>query len=88
MGGSAPTKAPAPPSRLARAGATIVAARPHRRVLGCLAIAIIAPLAALIGVLLVVALALIVWLTALAAFVILAVVAGPIHELLRGVAGR
>ena len=53
-----------------------------------LGILIIAPLVALIAVLLVIAAALIVYLVALAAFIILAIVAGPIHELLRGLAGR
>lgn len=59
-----------------------------RHLSGCLAVVIIGPLLVLVGVLLVVALALIIWLTALAAFIVLAVIAGPLHELLRGIAGR
>ena len=46
------------------------------------------PVVALLAVLLVIAVALIVYLVAFAAFVILAIVAGPIHDLLRGLAGR
>ncbi len=49
---------------------------------------IIAPLIALIAILVLVAAALILYLIAIAAFVVLAIVAGPIHELLRGLAGR
>jgi heat shock protein HtpX len=52
-----------------------------------LGILILAPVFALVGVLLVIVAALIVYLVALAAFIILALVAGPIHELLRGQAG-
>ena len=48
----------------------------------------IAPLLALVGILVAIAAALLVYLIALAAFIVLAVVAGPIHELLRGLAGR
>ena len=51
-------------------------------------ILVLAPLIALLAVLLLVAVALIVYLVAFAAFVILALVAGPIHDLLRGLAGR
>jgi len=36
----------------------------------------------------VIAIALIVYLVAIAAFVVLAVVAGPLHDVLRGLAGR
>ena len=49
---------------------------------------ILVPLDRAPGVLLVIAVALLVYLVAFAAFVILALVAGPIHELLRGLAGR
>jgi Zn-dependent protease with chaperone function len=52
-----------------------------------LGILILAPVFALVGVLLVIVAALIVYLVALAAFIILSLVAGPIHELLRGLAG-
>ncbi len=52
------------------------------------AILILAPLIALVGVLALVAVVLIVYLVAIAAFIVLTVVAGPIHELLRGLAGR
>jgi Zn-dependent protease with chaperone function len=86
--------------RLAAMGADVVAPggapttsratspAPHRRFAMWLLILIVAPLVALIGVLLLIATALIVYLVALAAFIVLAIVAGPIHELLRGLAGR
>jgi Zn-dependent protease with chaperone function len=61
---------------------------PHRRFATWLLVLIIAPLVALIGILLVIATALLVYLVALAAFIVLAIVAGPLHELLRGLAGR
>ena len=53
-----------------------------------LGVLVIAPLIALLAVLAVVAVVLIVYLVAFAAFIVLAVVAGPLHELLRGLAGR
>ncbi len=49
---------------------------------------VIIPLIALLAVLLAVAVVLIVYLVAFAAFVVLAIVAGPLHELLRSLAGR
>ena len=48
---------------------------------------IVVPLLAVAGVLAIVAAALIVYLAAIAAFIVLAVVAGPLHEILRGLAG-
>jgi len=51
-------------------------------------IVILTPLVALMAVLLVIAVALIVYLVAFAAFVVLAIVAGPLHDVLRGLAGR
>jgi Zn-dependent protease with chaperone function len=50
--------------------------------------AILVPLIALLAVLILVALVLVTFLIAFAAFVVLAIVAGPIHDLLRGLAGR
>jgi uncharacterized membrane protein len=49
---------------------------------------VIIPLIALLAVLLAIAVVLIVYLVAFAAFVVLAIVAGPLHELLRSLAGR
>ncbi len=61
--------------------------RPRSRGLSCALVAILVPLFAVVGVLLLIATALIVYLVAFAAFVVLVIVAGPIHELLRGLAG-
>jgi hypothetical protein len=49
---------------------------------------VIAPFVALIGILVVVVAAMLIYLAALAAFIVLTIVAGPINELLRGLAGR
>ncbi len=59
-----------------------------RRFPAWLGILILAPLVALLGILMLFAVVLIVYLVAIAAFIILTVVAGPVHELLRGLAGR
>ena len=65
------------------------AGRPvHHRLAIAALIAILVPLVALLAVLLLIAVALLVYLVAFAAFVILALVAGPIHDVLRGLAGR
>jgi Zn-dependent protease with chaperone function len=58
-----------------------------RRAIVLLAL-ILVPLVALLAVLVVIALALLTFLIAFAAFVVLAIVAGPIHDLLRSLAGR
>jgi hypothetical protein len=82
MGADAPVPSAAP-----RAAAST--GRPvHHRIAIAVLIVILAPIVALLAVLLVIAVALIVYLVAFAAFVILAIVAGPIHDLLRGLAGR
>jgi Zn-dependent protease with chaperone function len=60
----------------------------HHRLAIFVLILILVPLIALLAVLLVIAVALLVYLVAFAAFVILAIVAGPIHDFLRGLAGR
>jgi Zn-dependent protease with chaperone function len=60
----------------------------HHRLAIAVLILILVPLIALMAVLLVIAVALITYLVAFAAFVILALVAGPIHDFLRGLAGR
>jgi heat shock protein HtpX len=86
-------------ARLERMGATQPAGdqaatsrpRPQRRFglgLPWFALVILAPLVLLVGILVVIAAALIVYLVAIAAFVVLIVVAGPLHEILRGIAGR
>lgn len=80
------------PSSLARMRAAVAGTGPMpapRRRLGIgLLILILTPLVALVAILLVIAVALIVYLVAFAAFVVLAVVAGPLHDVLRGLAGR
>jgi Zn-dependent protease with chaperone function len=82
MGADAPT----PTSRTRLLDPT---GRPvHHRLAIFVLILILGPLVALLAVLLVVAVALLVYLVAFAAFVILALVAGPIHDFLRGLAGR
>ncbi len=58
-----------------------------RRGVPLLFVVIIAPLVVIMAVLLTIAAALIVYLVAFAAFVVLLIVAGPIHEILRGLAG-
>lgn len=60
----------------------------HHRLAIFVLILILVPLIALMAVLVVIAVALLVYLVAFAAFVILALVAGPIHDVLRGLAGR
>jgi Zn-dependent protease with chaperone function len=74
---------------VARARSAGTPGRPihHRLAIAALTL-ILVPLVALMAVLLVIAVALIVYLVAFAAFVILALVAGPIHDLLRELAGR
>jgi len=63
--------------------------RPPRRPIPILiGLLIIVPLIALIGVLVLIATALIVFLVAFASYVVLLIAAGPVHELLRGLAGR
>ncbi len=59
----------------------------RRRLPTALLAVIIVPLMAVAGVLAVVAAALIVYLAAFAAFIVLVIVAGPLHEILRGLAG-
>jgi Zn-dependent protease with chaperone function len=82
MGADTPAPSAAP-------RATAPTGRPvHHRIAIAVLILILAPIVALLAVLLVIAVALIVYLVAFAAFVILAIVAGPIHDLLRGLAGR
>jgi Zn-dependent protease with chaperone function len=70
------------------AGAPAPDGPPGRHFPRWLAYLVLAPLVALAGVLLLVVAALIVYLAAFAAFIVLTVVAGPLHELLRGIAGR
>ncbi len=82
MGASSPPPPTAPSPGRVRGGAAV------RRFPIWLAIMIIAPLVALLGVLMLVVVVLIVYLVAIAAFIVLTVVAGPIHDLLRGLAGR
>lgn len=65
-----------------------VTASPTRRLPTWLGILILAPLVEIVAVLVVLAAALTVYLVAFTGFVILAIVAGPIHELLRGLSGR
>jgi Zn-dependent protease with chaperone function len=60
----------------------------RRRLPTVLLVAVIGPLLVLVGILAAIAAALLVYLIALAAFIVLALVAGPIHEVLRSLAGR
>ena len=75
-------------SPIANASAAPTGRPVHHRIAIAVLILVLAPIVALLAVLLVIAVALIVYLVAFAAFVILAIVAGPIHDLLRGLAGR
>jgi len=61
---------------------------PRRPLLILVGLLIIVPLIVLIGVLVLIATALIVFLVAFASYVVLLIAAGPVHELLRGLAGR
>lgn len=88
MGASTPEATSTMPEAGRAAALAGPAASPRRRFPIWLGILIIVPLVALVAVLLVIAVALIVYLVAFAAFVVLAIVAGPLHDLLRGLAGR
>ena len=60
----------------------------HHRLAIAALVLVLVPLVALLAVLVIIAVSLLVYLVAFAAFVILALVAGPIHDVLRGLAGR